>query len=490
MIHRGDFFISLSKDRRYAAETEFLIMKKIMLTDITLSEAGNKLSFKEKVEIAKVLDKLGINAIRLFPIQNRKPDTMAIRTIAAVVESAVLSIPAGFTTESVDEAWDAVSTARHAELYIAIPTSAVRMEYICGKKPEAVLDQIRELVSHAAKKTKNVHFAADDAGRSEPEFLIRAIEIAINAGASAITVCDSAGTMLPHEIAAFLHSLVKRIPALSTVRLEIQCSDSLSVAAANAAEAALSGASGICVCALGSDHAPSLPSLVQILRIRGDSLGFSSNIKTTEINRALRALGLVSGMIRPEIPALPSTETDDLAALGAGDDIVAVAAAVKKLGYDLSDDDMNKVYEAFLGVAAKKSVGAVELEALVAAVALQVPDTYTLVNFIITSGHGIASTAYIQMKKNGEMIEGVCAGHGPIDAAFMAVDKIVGRKYELDDFQIQSVTEGKEAMGSALVKLRRDGKLYSGNGISTDIIGSSIRAYVNAINKIAYEETV
>ena len=105
-------------------------------------------------------------------------------------------------------------------------------------------------------------------------------------------------------------------------------------------------------------------------------------------------------------------------------------------------------------------------------------------------GSGISSTAYIKMEKNGEILEGVAYGHGPIDAAFLAVDKIIGIKYELDDFQIKSVTEGKEAMGMALVKLRQNGKLYSGNGISTDIIGSSIRAYVNAINKIAYEENI
>ena len=120
--------------------------------------------------------------------------------------------------------------------------------------------------------------------------------------------------------------------------------------------------------------------------------------------------------------------------------------------------------------------------------ALQVPATYQIKAYVVNNGNVISSTAQITMEKNGETMQGISIGDGPIDAAFRAIEQIVGHRYELDDFQIQSVTEGKEAMGSALVKLRADGKLYSGNGISTDIIGASIRAYINAINKIVYEE--
>ena len=139
-------------------------------------------------------------------------------------------------------------------------------------------------------------------------------------------------------------------------------------------------------------------------------------------------------------------------------------------------------------VAEKKTVGSKELEAIVASTALQIPSTYQLVSYVINNGNIISSSAQITLDKAGALMQGVCIGDGPIDAAFLAIDQIIGRHYELDDFQIQSVTEGKEAMGSALVKLRANGKLYSGNGISTDIIGASIRAYLNAVNKIVYEE--
>ena len=139
-------------------------------------------------------------------------------------------------------------------------------------------------------------------------------------------------------------------------------------------------------------------------------------------------------------------------------------------------------------VAAKKKVGLKELESIVASAALQVPSTYKLISYVINNGNIISASAQITLEKEGKTIQDVCIGAGPIDAAFLAIDRIIGHHYELDDFQIQSVTEGKEAMGSALVKLRSGGKLYSGNGISTDIMGASIRAYLNAVNKIVYEE--
>ena len=163
--------------------------------------------------------------------------------------------------------------------------------------------------------------------------------------------------------------------------------------------------------------------------------------------------------------------------------------AAAKLGYDLSEEDGAKVYEAFSRIAARKErVGAKELDAIVASAAMQVPPTYRLENYVITSGNTISATAHIKLEKNGVMKEGISLGDGPIDAAFLAIEQIAGHHYELDDFQIQAVTEGREAMGEAVVKLRSGGKLFSGRGISTDIVGASVHAYINALNKIVYEE--
>ena len=162
---------------------------------------------------------------------------------------------------------------------------------------------------------------------------------------------------------------------------------------------------------------------------------------------------------------------------------------VRHLGYDLSEEDNAKVYEAFQRIAAQKHfVSTRELDAIIASTAMQVPSVYRIVNYVITCGNNTAAMASLTLEKDGEKQTGVCMGDGPIDAAFLAIEQIIGHHYELADYQIQTVTEGREAMGSALVKLRSDGKLYSGNGISTDVIGSSIRAYISALNKIVYEQ--
>ena len=161
----------------------------------------------------------------------------------------------------------------------------------------------------------------------------------------------------------------------------------------------------------------------------------------------------------------------------------------EKLGYDLSPEDLQKVYREFLRVAAKKQVGAKEIDSIIASVAMQVPETYMLDNYVINTGNIVNASAQITLKKGEKLLKGIAIGDGPIDAAFLTIEQIIGRHFELDDFQIQSVTRGHEAVGNTIVKLRNNGKLYSGNGVSTDILGASIRAYLNAVNKIIYEES-
>ena len=173
-------------------------------------------------------------------------------------------------------------------------------------------------------------------------------------------------------------------------------------------------------------------------------------------------------------------------ALDITSDIQAVARASTLLGYSLSGEDLAKVYERFRGIAVKKTVESRELDAIIASVALQVPPTYTLASYVVNSGNIITATAHVVLDKHGEKLQGISTGDGPIDAALKAIENVIGHHYELDDFSIQSLTGGQEAVGEALVRLRDGGKLYSGRGISTDIVGSAIRAYINALNKIVY----
>ena len=217
----------------------------------------------------------------------------------------------------------------------------------------------------------------------------------------------------------------------------------------------------------------------------------TSGLRTTELERVV---GQLDRMLAPrEVGQSPlgNVAVGETAGvcLDAGDEIGEVVKVVRQLGYDLSDEDNAKVYEAFRRVAERKHfVGTRELDAIVASTALQVPSTYHIENYVINSGNVITATANILLNRDGEKLRGVGVGDGPIDAAFLAIEQIIGHHYELDDFQIQTVTEGRDAMGSALVKLRANGRVYSGNGISTDIIGASIRAYISALNKIVYEE--
>lgn len=469
-------------------------MKNIKFNDITLREAARSgegaLSFKEIIEMAKALDRLNLDVVSLAPIVNEKIDSLLVRTVAAAVKKSAVSIPVGFSEAGVDTAWNAVAEAAHPRLYVEAPLSAVQMEFVCNKKPEGVIDMIGRLVRRSRSLCGDVEFAAVDATRSEPEFLYLALRTAIAAGATTVTVCDSAGTMMPYEFNSFIKAVYENVPEAAQVALGVKCSDELSMAEACAVSAVKAGASEVDV-AVSGKCAPELEAAAQIIRVRGDDFGYCSGLKYTELHRSIAQMNWIT---RPERSRTSAFDTGISISDGSGvkldynDDIDAVSKAVARLGYDLTEEDMAKVYETFVNVASKKSVGTKELEAIIATSALQVPPTYELVSYVINSGNVISATANIHCRREGADLFGLAVGDGPIDAAFLAIEQITGHHYDLDDFQIQAVTEGREAMGSTLVKLRSNGKLYSGNGISTDIIGSSIRAYFNALNKISYEE--
>jgi 2-isopropylmalate synthase len=232
-----------------------------------------------------------------------------------------------------------------------------------------------------------------------------------------------------------------------------------------------------------------IAKLAKLLFARGESFQASTSVEMTQLSRITDRICQLCQSGNAKGAAMTQTQTVSDIYLTAHDDITAVTKAAEQLGYDLSQDDCVKVYDAFSRIAAKKEqVSAAELDAIVASAALQVPPTYTLDTFVITSGNTISSTAHIKLIKNGQALEGVSMGDGPIDAAFVAIESITGCHYELDDFQLQAVTQGREAMGQTVVKLRSGGKVYSGKGISTDIVAAGIHAYLSALNKIVYEE--
>ena len=468
-------------------------MKTVKITDISLrtsaEKKGGTLSFKEKLEISRILDKLKVDVIELPPMGNTKADQLVGKTIAGVVK-ARLSAAVEILSGTIEETWDSIKSAKDPELNLLTPVSTVQMEYTCHKKAPKMLEAIAEQVKLCRFFSEKVQFTAVDATRAEKDFLIKAVQTAIDAGATGITLCDSAGVFLPDEFDEMVKMLYAAVPALKDVELGVEICSEMGVALASAAAAVASGASNIKCSAIGFGY-PTLEQAALLFKKKGSDLGINAGLKTTDIHRSV---SLITRIIEPKTDSAYSfrdvtiTDVADVT-LEAGDSISEVIKVVTQMGYELSEEDKGKVYEEFQRVAAKKHfVGTKELDAIIANTAMQVPSRYKLDNVVINSGNIITATANVLLDKNGEKLRGVGVGDGPVDAAFLAIEQIIGHHYELDDFQVQTVTEGRDAMGSALVKLRADGKIYSGNGISTDIIGASIRAYISALNKIVYDE--
>ena len=461
----------------------------IKISDTTMKQEaeGFSLSFREKIELSKLLDKLGTSVIEVEGLHGSRTDALRVKSIAMAVTDSIVSAPVELNPESIAETWNALQQAKHPRLQVCAPVSSVQMEYLFHKKPEAMITSIKETVK-ACSALCDTEFVAQDATRSDMAFLAQAINTAIEAGAATVTVLDSAGTMLPEEFSAFIANVYKEIPALKTVTLGVGCSNNLSMADSCVIAAVKAGAGEVKVAAYPQDCA-NMTNIARILAAKSSELGVQSNLNVTRLSRTVEQIQRLCRAERTKTSATPVAGEEDGIYLTAHDTCEAVSAAVERLGYDLSQEDQMKVYEAFMQIAEKRDkVGIRELDVIVASAAMQVPSAYKLDNYVITAGSAISATAHMKLFKNGETLEGVYLGDGPIDAAFLAIEQITGRHYELDDFQIQAVTEGREAMGQTIVRLRSDGKLYSGRGTSTDIVGASIQAYINALNKIVYEE--
>lgn len=459
-------------------------MKSIYVSDITLGGAtgakSRRLSFREKLALAQSLHNAGIDCVELPACSGSREDEVVLRTIASSLNGCTVSIPTGVDDESLDAAWSCVKTAESPCLRVEMPVSTVQMEYTYHMKAPKMLEKIAYLCKKASEKCDIVEFVAADATRAEAGFAAECCRAACENGASRVTLCDDAGTGFPDEIAA----LVSEVKQACDGKVFVKTSDMLNMAAACAVEAIKAGADGIKT-AVGSKLLLSAEVFADICRAKGDELGFSCGLDITGIHR----------MLSEATPEEAEKQGENASAqaepsvLNASSTLTQVIAAVRDLGYELSAEDNGKVYEEFRRVAAKKnSISARELEAIVASTAMQVPSTYHIVSYVVNSGNVMTATANLTLEKNGEKLSGVSTGDGPIDAAFHAIEQIIGHHYELDDFQIQAITKGREALGSSLIRLRDGGKLYAGNGISTDIVGACIRAYINALNKIVYEE--
>ena len=461
-------------------------MQNVRISDVTMKQAaeGFSLSFKEKIELSKLLDKLNVDVIELEGLHNPRIDSLRIKSVCGAVNCTV-AVPVKLNDESIVATWNALKEAKKPRLQVCAPVSSVQMEYLYHKKPEAMKEAIANAVKTCKALCADVEFMAEDATRADPGYLVSVLEAALDAGASTVTLCDTAGTMLPGEFAAFIQTLFLDLPKLSQANVGVSCVNNLSMADACMIAAAAEGVTEIKAAAYPLMSA-NLANVAKVLAAKGDAMGVSCNVNVTQLSRVIDQ---IAWMCQTGKTSATQVQEDTGIYLTVHDDITAVSKAVATMGYDLSEEDTQKVYEAFLQIADKKDkVSTKELDAIVASAAMQVPATYKLHTYVITSGNTISATAHIKLTKNDEPVEGVYIGDGSIDAAFKAIESITGCHYELDDFQLQAVTEGREAMGQTVVKLRANGKVYSGRGISTDIVGAGIAAYLSALNKIVYEE--
>ncbi len=469
-------------------------MRDICVSDITMREAAASktlsLSFKEKLEIVKILDRIGVGSIEIEGIESAKADALRIKSIASLVKNSTLAVPVKMDGESIEAVWNAAKGAARVRLQVEAAVSPSCMEYIQHRKADALIADAAAAVATCAALTDDVEFMAFDATRTDIAYLARIIDAVIEAGAKTVTVCDAAGSMLPGEFARFITELLEAAPRLKDIELGISCSNALNMADACAVAGVMAGAS-LVKAASYPMGVTSLDNVAKILAAKSDALDARSRVRVTELKRAMGQIArLCCGDRTKPLPAAGTApEAAEAFELTAADDQATVMGYVERLGYSLSDEDAAAVFEAFKKIAANKGrVGATELDAIVASAALQVPPTYTLEGYVINSGLSFKATSHISLLKNGETVEAVSLGDGPIDSSFKSIESVVGKHYELDDFSIRAVTEGREAVGESIVKLIADGKVYSGRGISTDIVESSIRAYINALNKIAYEE--
>jgi len=468
------------------------MMRKIELSDITIhcsdGSLKEKITFRQKIKLAKLLDSLGVSIIETAALADQDSNYFLVKAISSAVEKATVSVPVSILDSSDDmRTAEALKEAPGKCLRILCPVSTVQMEYFCHKKAEAMLPLISERVGECKKLSVTVELVLEDFTRAEKDFLHQAIDAAVRSGVDIISLSDAAGDLLPDEFGKLVAQVKAILP--ENVRLGVLCSDKLFLGDALAVEAVRQGADIIKTISNGSLTA-SLSHFPHILGVKSAICGAYCGIDMPRLDSTVNHIHSVCEGVSPnsptslgDVPARPKIK------LTIHDDMDVVLKAVRKLGYELDEEDSRKVYDAVMMLAGNvEFVDAKELEATIASVAFQVPETWKLDSFVINSGNIVTASCHIRLVRNDSIAESVCLGDGPVDAAFLAIEKVIGTHYELDDFQIRALTEGREAMGETIVRLRSAGKIYSGRGVSTDIVGSSIMAYLHALNKIVYEE--
>ena len=498
-------------------------MKRIKIFDTTLRDGeqspGCSMNLSEKIEMAKQLDKLGVDIIEAGFAIASPMDHKSVQAIASAVTNCTVASLARCTKGDIDAAWDAVKEANHPRIHVFLATSNIHMEYKLKMTREEVLQRITDMVGYARSKCADIEFSAEDASRSEWDFLAQCYSNAVAAGATTLNVPDTVGYSTPQEMADLITYLRANVTGIENVDISVHCHDDLGMAVANSLACIKAGATQVECTVNGIGERAgnaSLEEIVMALHTRRDFYDAETNINTRQIYRSSKLLSNITGVPIPPSKAvvganafahesgihqhgvianaqtyeiMNSTDVgipQNTMVLGKHSGKHALREKLASMGYEISDQEMEKVFARFKILAdKKKNITTADLEALVLHRHNASYETCQLVSHVVNAGDGVPNTSCVKLKRAGEELEEVAIGSGPLDASFKAINRMLGLDIKLESFSLNAVTDGEDAIGEAVVKIEApNGRRYTGTGLSTDIIESSIRAYVNGINKM------
>lgn len=501
---------------------------RVYIFDTTLRDGeqspGVSLNVNEKLEIARQLARLGVDIIEAgFPITSNG-DFEAVKTIAREVRGVTVAGLARTNFADIDRAWEAVKHADQPRIHTFIATSDIHLKHKLRMNREQVIEAAIAGVKRAKSYTSDVEFSAEDASRSDLDFLCRVVEAAINAGATTINIPDTVGYTTPDEYAEFIRSIINGTKGSENVIFSVHCHDDLGLAVSNSLAAVLAGARQVegAINGIGERAGnASLEEVTMALYTRRDRYGLDTGINTEEIYRTSKLVSKLTGMdiqhnkavvgknafahesgihqdgvlkerTTYEImnPAMVGISRSNLV-LGKHSGRHAFRSRLVELGFVLTEEELNKAFSRFKDLSdRKKEITDQDLEAIVENEIRKVPATYELSYLHISSGTTVVPTATVMLVHGEEQLEEAACGNGPVDAICKAVDKITGYSCRLSSWGINAITAGKDALGEVTLRIAQNNteKLYMGRGISTDILEASARAYVNAVNKMIYEK--
>ncbi|MDP3730251.1 MAG: 2-isopropylmalate synthase [Candidatus Omnitrophota bacterium] len=501
--------------------------EKIIIFDTTLRDGeqcpGASLNIDEKTEIAKQLAVLGVDVIEAgFPISS-PGDFESVKRVAKEVKGPSICGLARAIEKDIDAAYDAVKYSKSPRIHVFLATSKIHMKYKLKKAEDEILRLAVRAVKYAGMKCSDVEFSPEDASRTERDFLYRVVDAVIRAGAKTVNIPDTVGYSTPFEFSQIIKGIYENVPCVDKAVISVHCHNDLGLGVANSLAAVLNGARQVeCTINGIGERAgnASLEEIVMAIRTRSDIFkDLKADINTKEIFKTSRLVSKLTGMIvqsnkaivganafaheagihqdgvlkerityeimRPEDVGVTETKM----VLGKHSGRHAFKERLKRLGFTLKENQLEEAFNRFKILAdKKKEIFDEDLEAIIDEGISKIPEDLKLKHFHIESGDRTKPSAVVTVNYKGKLYDSTSCGDGPVDACFKAIDKIVRVGGKLLDYQVKSVTSGKDALGEVSVKIGSKSGVVSGRGASTDIIEASIKAYINAVNKLLYKK--